>query len=569
MVAFGAIFTSCVKDKGNYDYQDINEVIIDSIKFKDGKTQYNGGELVEITSYVSFTGEGEAKDNFTYEWWLLKAGSSDGRKLFEGYDTKDITFPAFAIEASYELTLVVRNKRTDVATKKAVNFRTQSDMAAGYLGIYNNSAGDIAVDMITGYKSDIDAFNVYKDIYSTSLMPRAGSTAIAIVPIKSDLGAGGNYSIWVCGSLGSYRSNYTFIWEDTKGCRVEGFVRSNSALLSGPIIPERFVHAGVMGGARAMYFYMNGNWYFRSNYALVVPFDKPVNTIFTSATDPGTVCNVAPYISWGPEGAIMWDTDNNRFIYQGISRSASNGIGQNPAKYLYSKVVTDAVDKDFTVVNPNWRLIYMGKYGTGGIYSFAILKDVSTGNLKYIDFHATNSAGVITKNHFQLDITDPGKKTRMENAKFFARNYWSNYLYYVTSDNKVFAVQLSSGGEVEQTSVANPNNHEITAFKQMNQYSKGSEPYGGGADPFVVEKNHRSADYIHCITVDPGLPIESCGTMTLLFGRAVNNGNLEVVQYNKNHARYGSPHNEPPVWRPWTVSGLGKFVDIAYKESNI
>lgn len=70
----GILFlTGCYDDKGNYDYKEINDIVIDTVGFKMTYTVLQYEEL-QIDPTVAFTRNPIPEGNLSYEWYIYQPG---------------------------------------------------------------------------------------------------------------------------------------------------------------------------------------------------------------------------------------------------------------------------------------------------------------------------------------------------------------------------------------------------------------------------------------------------------------------------------------------------------------
>lgn len=72
----GILFlTGCYDDKGNYDYKEINDIVIDTVGFKMTYTVLQYEEL-QIDPTVAFTRNPIPEGNLSYEWYIYQPGKT-------------------------------------------------------------------------------------------------------------------------------------------------------------------------------------------------------------------------------------------------------------------------------------------------------------------------------------------------------------------------------------------------------------------------------------------------------------------------------------------------------------
>lgn len=79
IVVFTCLLSSCYEDKGNYDYQQMNDITI-NLSLPDGKTKYSLGDVLEISPELAFA-KGFESENLTYSWTFDRKEISTDRNL--------------------------------------------------------------------------------------------------------------------------------------------------------------------------------------------------------------------------------------------------------------------------------------------------------------------------------------------------------------------------------------------------------------------------------------------------------------------------------------------------------
>ena len=97
------IVTSCYKDKGNYDYKEMNDIEV-TVKVEDEYGTYALGDIVTSTPELTFA-LGQENTNLEYEW------SFAGKVISH---TRNLEWVADTIASSKALQLAVLDKSTGV-----------------------------------------------------------------------------------------------------------------------------------------------------------------------------------------------------------------------------------------------------------------------------------------------------------------------------------------------------------------------------------------------------------------------------------------------------------------------
>ncbi|MFV0289601.1 MAG: PKD-like family lipoprotein [Mangrovibacterium sp.] len=156
-------FTSCFKDLGNYDYDELDEIIIENMP-----TELGDLILFEDTIRINpvvYLGEKESPDSFNY-YWSKKEGSGNDAELVRFSEEKNLEM---AVQTSGEITLMfeAENKETGVIRFETVKGNGTSRMSNGYYLLKENEAGNTDIDMI-GFDSTTGEVLVFADLMETA-----------------------------------------------------------------------------------------------------------------------------------------------------------------------------------------------------------------------------------------------------------------------------------------------------------------------------------------------------------------------------------------------------------------
>lgn len=162
----------CYKDKGNYDYKDINTITITADKPDDISILLQDTLRINITLQETIP----STAGLEYEWVLYQNIAAPLTRWAMG-TSKDIKAQVTQTPGAYILDYFVKDKTTGVSFRKKFNITILSKFNEGWL-VLEESGGHCDIAMVT----PIDA--IFKDIYSSanagSKLP-AGSNRISIV----------------------------------------------------------------------------------------------------------------------------------------------------------------------------------------------------------------------------------------------------------------------------------------------------------------------------------------------------------------------------------------------------
>lgn len=153
----GMTLFSCRKDKGNYNYHDINEGTISGV---DSMYTTQRGRVLEISPGLAFTKD-DSKDTskYTYRWVLVdqSAAPATTTLLAVSRDLKwMVNVPATSVK--YLIYYTVTEKSTDISWRKQFYLSVVADMADGW-AILNDIQGQARLDYFN-YHEEADTFSI-------------------------------------------------------------------------------------------------------------------------------------------------------------------------------------------------------------------------------------------------------------------------------------------------------------------------------------------------------------------------------------------------------------------------
>lgn len=127
-----ALFTtaySCIDDKGNYEYLEVDDVVIKEPAFD---VKVNMKEPLHISPKFEYTSkEPINRDDFTYEWTI-------GKKIVSKDSVLSIPIVEFPI-GSYRSMLAVTNTSTGMCYTKTFNIKVDSKYSNGWMVLYEKN----------------------------------------------------------------------------------------------------------------------------------------------------------------------------------------------------------------------------------------------------------------------------------------------------------------------------------------------------------------------------------------------------------------------------------------------
>lgn len=417
---------SCYKDKGNYVYEDLPEVILSTDKDTVYVTQFDT-LFISINAYLD--GNKESDYDFSWRLWSNDIGNTT-KKSFP--DTKDFEYKVTEVPGSYTLVLSCQNRETKVNTYKSVQMRVQGVISEGWL-VLNEKNGQTDFDLImtpffsTRYEKDIILKNLYEEVNGEKLNDRG-------VKIS-------NYF-----AIGRYQ--YVVVVTESGGVRLNASTMQktydfSTLMLDGkPLKPEN-------------YFYISYYWALgRGNEILISDGRYYINELLGSGFTEAILKDGETYKSSKYGAKWMW-------TFKGMIYDELKGRFLSvEAPLLTATKLPEAKGRLFDWNNLNGELRYIE---TGfNFYEYALIKDWDTGayNLYVLNFDE--------KNDFDVALYSAEKCEKIDDAKYFSIGERGNVFYYSTESDIYIYDYAGSNASRKVYSVNN--NERITGVKILKPY---------------------------------------------------------------------------------------------------
>ena len=509
----GMICHSCYKDLGNYDYREINEVIIGEAGFIDTTYKYvSFVDTLRISPQVENTII-QYPDNYEFRWFLNDENTEIGRE-------KDLVWPVNRPEGGYRLFFRIKDKSTGVVVTRSVNVNLTTNFSNGWLVWGENENGEAQLDMLAFVNGDTV---LMKDILNGLDMPVLKKPTFLFLPITFL----GDNAIQLGSEDGTYKLDknsltpiedahlkYSFWDPSSVGSCVLQHANQMMYFRVETIDGNLYFDNDRMGGYRKM---GNPSNHYKGNYELFKMGNK-VGFDFSSMTS---------------SIIVVYDDDNKCFLYQGHYMPTTGGVNGYCAP-IPNIIVNDdfwTPGKDF-VTTINSRNVMISNY--------TILKNpgASSPSDYYLYPYKINAS------FFGVEFThrDPQQLTNAEDidkAEFFACSSRKTVIFY-TVGSRLYGYDYSTargkllldfGGEDRVMDNGLPVTEVITAIWNE-QYIMGMSPFG---DEFYIG------------LYDPAKPASTAGR--LVGYRVVDNPNDIVIEEIPGTSR----------------KGLCKIASVAYK----
>ncbi|MDR3338498.1 MAG: hypothetical protein LBT25_00130 [Candidatus Symbiothrix sp.] len=463
MIFFFIAFTSCIEDKGNYDYWEINTVDIAGIS---ATPYYVGlGESFKITPVLTFS-LGEEHDAFQYEWHLMQSTGTikQSAGILSDQKNLDIIIGGLINAAgTYRIMYCITNLTTGVRYDYLFSVVVQDRMLVGYIVLCEKESNTFDIDLISLYRDTLTQYHNVLDVYDSAL-PRTDRKPIDLICYgdylsPSPTASGRKYAIWILTDKGTDRvrvENMEYIPEFNLSSRLMA-LNPKYRPADGNLVADRiFSVSNHVSSYGKDYLYANGNYFFH-NWVMVSWFyNLPVNSMSVNEAP----YKAAPYIFMTSGGAILFDETHNRFE---AHLAGSNELNASSSTLLHTTRLTNGTYFDWQ--DPDYRLVYMDNRTIS--LGYAIVNNTRTNRYEFLQMTVGE---IVVNNYLSTSASQSGKAefpvgTNLDNIKFYAYHSTLPYLY-LASEDRVYRINTSAMTTLDDiTAQVLPAGHKISKMK--------------------------------------------------------------------------------------------------------
>ena len=149
------VLNSCIKDEGNYDYNDINEVVFEG--FAEEYSALRFDNLTINTDDVKFTLDNAGTGSYEYKWHALSKNLIDDEIHVLSTD-KNIDTQIVLLPGEYTLYYLVKDVNTGVEWQHSTDLKVVNSIYEGWM-VLNEVSGNSRLDMISLVEGE------YKEIH--------------------------------------------------------------------------------------------------------------------------------------------------------------------------------------------------------------------------------------------------------------------------------------------------------------------------------------------------------------------------------------------------------------------
>ena len=439
------LFTSCYKDKGNYDYTSISDIEIFGVE--DNYSLVSGVDTLRIQPEI--TSSYDERD-LEYTWLIYGKGNIIDTLSKE----KNIEY-VFGKSGSFTLFLYVKNTENSYYTHTKATIESATMYSKGHYILKETTDGNTDIDLITNSGDLISNVLLLTQGENLSGAPRSMGILYDQAYYDPDSLTKENDH---CLGIVTYNKKFDIL--RARDMRLI-FDHSTKFFEEPNDIPYKFFTC------------MWSNVYLSSNGVYSTSNADQGSGRFGFASND--LAGASDYYGYSNVSMVYWDETNKRILF---------------SDYNGSSYVLD--DESYQTVNlTNYDCVFMGAYDS---YVYVLLKDNTTSKL-YLYLIETNSYSVES-------VTEIDASSKMYTATHFASNEISAERLYFVENNKTYYYSLIDNAEFEMSLTGFAADGEITYIS--NRHSSFATP---SFDYFTIATYHNDGTYkLYMYEMVGGLP---------------------------------------------------------------
>ena len=489
-VGGGSLLTSCYADQGNYDYHDLDAVVIDTT---DAGLQREYAIMrfdeLDLAPNIRFNGQlanddGSAPLDYMWTFFSAVSGSTGTAILIDtlGYD-RHLKAPITRSGGNYFAQLTVTNRNDGIRYFWRVPVAVSEVFDGGWMAFYERADhpgyADLALIFNPWTKNNATYNRCYTNLYEATNGEQLQGHPIRCFDIAVSLTAGNNY-IGLC-------TDYTLVGVSENGIEkaleFKDFFHQEPAVMKPTWYGQH--GSGVMSG-QSSEILINDNRVYTNTYTF-----SPTEGRTTRFSVPKLALGVGELAAWNAEvpatlnyGVVVYDQTYHRFRYAAYNGSQLEEFGEQ-----------DLDVAAFDINNTGMTLL-MGDWGKGlseglGLRPFDYLL-MANGDERYLA--VTNFATTTPMDKaigialYPLTALCPS----ITQATSIASSHVGSFIYY-SAGRHVYNFAYDSGLPASVAWTAPSANEEVTCVRIMKYYH--GSVYGSGLVP-------NSDNLVHIATYD-------------------------------------------------------------------
>lgn len=454
--------SSCFKDKGSYDYVDINEIAISELG-----GPYNllfKVDVLKIEPKLDFTMDTKDPNRYSYEWKAVASGANNNPSAILGNE-RNLNYLVSLLPGTYNIYFKVHDKQTDVLWMKSTPINVTTAIATGFMLMGEDENGNADVNMISMLPTDTV---IVKSLLENNGLP-ALKNPIGIMHTGTYGPNAANTKLWIFTGDGSYFLNSTtFEATPTNSFKNRVFSTFSMPLDIHPIdvAPRVSSIGGNTAGSSSRVILTNNGDVFAANLFNGDIYGNQINRV---SAKPLELFKVAPFLIYS---AIRWDRYmvfdevNNRFVFASATAAMMTALFDSGGPFPWNQ----GENRRKLHFAENTKNMDGGsRYGN----SFALMKDQDN-NFHIYKFYVV--ANPIKLGYYAI-------KPIAENFGQ-AKNYTfasNRTILFYSVGSKLYAYDYNPG--LEKNYLVKDFGEEVTMIKCDIQAANGDELYVGTYSP--------------------------------------------------------------------------------------
>lgn len=401
----GLLFSSCYKDKGNYDLRPIDEIVITGPNYAQDNYSVQQYDELKISPNFTFSGE---ETSLEFTWKLVPPGVRTGDpSIVVISKEKELNYQIKVPAGLYAVHLEIKDLKTDVLRTKAFGVTVRVKGTQGFLVLNNKANGEQDIDVIV----DNTKPDVIQGIYSTNNTLKL-KDAMDLTMIQSFTNFPGLLYIITKTNGYTLSANYNMVRE------AKAWFESDPGVIAPTVIYQEVF------GANA---YMINNGSLHNTYSNAPPL------VFTYRASGDYKATKTAFMG---AYAFIYDDLNHRFLRFNKSAGRMMSIIKNPAEDKFD--VENIGNKTCLLFDHNGQPnLTVGATNYNVVKPIAYCKDNVTGEvfvykIGFFKSFATYCESVRT-------VTAPGFGTATAYV-----NASNNNLTYYASGNKIYVYDFNT-----------------------------------------------------------------------------------------------------------------------------
>jgi len=408
------ILYSCYDDKGNYSYEDIDEISIAGMP-DTLVTVFKNTDTLKVVPELKHTlAAGSGK--YEYTWVAVAKENKTGNEFeYEIGKEKNLNYFVDLPLGKYAVYLNVLDQETEVTWRQHFDMEVIIQTTEGWL-VLCDEKGEVRLDMISKYGNQELMIRNLLDDYA--LPNKKGPKSIVL-----NITGSGDKIILMTETGACYLDPESLAWEEAFDLKYD------MGKIPGVFVPTAMICLDPMYGSGTYpcsVLLTTTEVYCKTSGRII--YELPRNNV---AGEEKTF-KVAPFIITSADGVwgyyeppvILYDTDNRRFVQLGLAWNETSCRIPPVANEVFPMVT----GKEF---------VYAANTRHDGNSSYVILRD-DTGKLWLHGFGNLwyNSFSQLSNYYYRIDAPD------IERAELFAVHMHYRYLFYVV-DNMIYLYDMA------------------------------------------------------------------------------------------------------------------------------